>query len=293
MRLRWDDVRYFLAASEEGSFSAAARVLGVEQSTVSRRIAALEEELGGALFVRGRGGLVATERGAQILPLARDVQRSMLELVDASSQEVEGVVRVATTEGVALFGLIPALPELYARHPGLRVHLVTGFDVSDLTRRQADIALRFARPTQADLVFRQLATIPYGAFATREWAERAPEELDWLDIDLGPIATPRPPITPARPPVLVTDSYVALLQAARHGLGAALFIHPLGAAFDDLVELDLPGAIPAPIPTYLVGHTANRHTPRVAAVWSFLEEWVERDLVGARANERDLIVPGA
>jgi DNA-binding transcriptional LysR family regulator len=278
MRSRWDDVRYFLAASEQGSFSAAARALGVEQSTVSRRIAALEEELGGALFVRGRSGLVATERGAQILPLARDVQRSMLELVDASAQEVEGVVRVATTEGVALHGLVPALPELLSRHPGLRVRLVTGFGVSDLTRREADVALRFARPTHADLVYRQLATLPYGVFAAPRWSGCAPEDLDWLDIDLGAIATPRPPRDPSRPPALVTDSYVALVQAARHGLGAALLTRPLGAAFDDLVELDLPAPLPDPIPVFLVGHTANRHTPRVAAVWSFLEEWVAREL---------------
>ena len=109
MELKWDDVKVFLAACEEGSFSAAARALGVEQSTVSRRIAALEDGLGGALFVRGRGGLVLTDRGAQVAPLARDARRTMLELVDASTQEIDGLVRVAMTEGLAAYGLIPAL----------------------------------------------------------------------------------------------------------------------------------------------------------------------------------------
>ncbi len=155
-QLEWEDVRLFLAVAERGSFSAAGRALGIEQSTVSRRIAQFEARLAIGLFERRANGARLTAFGEKLLVRARAMAREVQGLEDDLShheREVRGEVRLALTESIAVHAVVPfVLPALLERYPELRVSLLTSYEVADLGHREAELALRFFRPTTGDLV---------------------------------------------------------------------------------------------------------------------------------------------
>jgi DNA-binding transcriptional LysR family regulator len=170
----WDDIRIFLAAARAGGMSAAARGLAIRQSTVSRRVAALERRLGAAVFDRTAVGLVLTALGRRVLAAAGDAEGALRRVTDAPLAEeraVAGRVRLALTETMASLLVLPrVLPALLARHPALAVDLVTGDTAADLARREADVAIRFFLTPRGDLLTRRVATLPTAPVARRELA---------------------------------------------------------------------------------------------------------------------------
>ncbi|HEU4533424.1 MAG TPA: LysR family transcriptional regulator, partial [Polyangiaceae bacterium] len=157
--LPWDDVRLFLALCRSRTVGAAAGQLGVDASTVSRRLAALEQALAATLFDRGREGISPTKAAEDLLPVAEEIEAAMNRFASAAEgleREVAGLVRVTCPPDVADMVVVPLLPELLGRHPALRVELIPGETVLDLTRREADVALRTVRPTRGDLVVTRL-----------------------------------------------------------------------------------------------------------------------------------------
>lgn len=277
--LRWNDLQIFLAAQQAGTFSAAARALGVEQSTVSRRIASLEEALGAALFLRSRQGLVLTERGEQVLPLAVEVEQRVLEIAELGHlARVEGTVRVALTESMAVYGLPAALDELLAAHPALRLQLSSSMSASDLGRREADIAVRLFRTTRGDLVSKRVVLLPNGIWAHPRWRDRPWDELEWvgLDRDPGPSRSSAwIAAHAAREPRVTTNGFIAMVEAIGHGVGAGIVPDAIARRNPDLVRLLSPAPPPPPSSVYLVAHRASRQVPRIAAVWRFLESHLQ------------------
>lgn len=170
--LDWNDVRFFLAVARERSFARAAVTLGVDQTTVGRRIASLEEKLSVSLFTRGSRGLELTIAGERVVASAERMEESALEL---SAQAVDpeaicrGVVRIATTEGLAERFVIPALRNVQLQHPNIEAILVTGWTCADLRRGEADVAVRLIRPTDPRLAFRKLAEFSFCLYASREY----------------------------------------------------------------------------------------------------------------------------
>lgn len=274
--LKWDDLQVFLVAHASGSFSAAARQLHMEQSTVSRRIAALESALGSAVFLRSRQGLVLTDLGERILPLALEARQRVEELASISrGDRVDGVVRLALTESLAVYGLTGLLGDLLGAHPGLRLHLVNSTTLSDLSRREADIALRLARTARGDLVTKSVAQLPNGIWGHARWADVGWGELEWVSLsaDIGEgRAHGWVEANAARTPRLVTNGFLAMVEAMRHGLGVGLVPDALAAQVPGLVRIDQDGHSAPPTSVYLVTHRASRGVPRIAAVWSFLEQ---------------------
>lgn len=279
---RWDDLRIFLAAFRDGSCAAAGARLGVNPSTISRRISALEAELGVRLFDRTPEGLVPTAAAEEILPRAELFEVTAVELIDAVKgldTRLEGVVRIASPYLIASELVAPSLPAFLAERPGLRVELIAGDAVVDLTRREADLALRFVRPERGDLIVRRVATLRFEVFGSKSYLDahrdRPPEELAWLDWDTAQAHLPDAAWLrtefPGVEPVLRTNSLGVRLRAACAGLGVAVFARPLAALYPELTVLEGLGTIPE-LPVWLVGHRALRNLPRIKAVWAFLEE---------------------
>lgn len=279
---RWDDLRIFLAAFREGSCARAGTRIGVNQSTVSRRIAALESALGVRLFDRTPEGLVPTAAAEEIVPRAELFEATAAELVDAVEgldTSSSGVVRIASPFLIASELLAPALPEFLAERPGLRVELIAGDALVDLTRREADLALRFVRPDRGDLIVRRVGTLRFDVFGTKSYLDahrgESPAELAWLDWDSGQAQLPdaawlRAEL-PGVEPVLRTNSLAVRLRATCAGLGVAVFARSLATQHPELQALN--GLSPMPeIPVWLVGHRALRDLPRIKTVWAFLEE---------------------
>ena len=139
--INWDDLRYFLAVAEEGSLSAAARILRVNPATVSRHVDALEERLSVRLFDRRQDGYGLTQAGEKLLDRARTIETEMFMLArafDAEDRGLTGIVFVTATESLTVPFLIPNLSLLKARHPGIRLQLVSEYRMLNLSRREAD-----------------------------------------------------------------------------------------------------------------------------------------------------------
>ena len=168
--LDWDDLRYFLAVAHEGTLARAATALGINATTVGRRLTALEERVGARLLDRTPTGFVLTSAGRDLLPHAERMQAEALSLereVLGRDQHASGVVRVTATEMLATRFITPHLQRLHARYPAITLELeCTNRNVS-LARREADIALRLAKPHEENVVTRRLSPIPLALYATR------------------------------------------------------------------------------------------------------------------------------
>jgi DNA-binding transcriptional LysR family regulator len=184
--LDWNDLRYFLAVARAGSTLAAGRELRTSQTTVARRIAALERALGFPLFEKRQAGYALTPAGEELLDRAEQVEASAARFADAAaahSREVSGTVRI-TTEEIYAVGLIsPFLRDLHDRYPDIMIELDTAQAVRDLGSGEADIALRSSSEDQpSGLVGRRLGVDDWTLYCSREYAARngAPASVEEL-----------------------------------------------------------------------------------------------------------------
>ena len=240
----WDRVRVFHAVAHAGSFTRAADRLGLSQSAISRQIGALEEDLATSLFHRHARGLVLTEQGEILLHTADEVAKRMASVQTAlgdSRDSAAGHLRVNTTIGIATVWLVGHLAEFLERHPDIRVSLIIGDNDVDLSMREADVAIRLARPTQPDLIQRRLMTVHTHIYGSRSYLERhgipqTYEELDQHRLiaygeDQGlPLAALNWVLTAGREedevaapriPSLTVNNVFGMLRAADTGLGLA------------------------------------------------------------------------
>ncbi|MER7772300.1 LysR family transcriptional regulator [Kitasatospora sp. NPDC096140] len=175
-RLRADDLRYLLAVARTGRLVAAADALGVDHTTVSRRITALERSLGVRLMERGTEGWALTEAGKAVAQGARAIEDALVHVVDAVSGQdapsLHGTVRVSAPDGFGTLVVTPALARLRRHHPGLQVELITA--TRQLTLRPAgfDLALAIGRPPRSRLVTEHLTDYALGLYASEEYLAR-------------------------------------------------------------------------------------------------------------------------
>lgn len=178
--MNWDDTRIFLALTRTPSLRAAARSLGVDQATVGRRLNALESELGAKLFLRAKDGYLLTAAGETALAAARRMESAALELrtkIEGQDEHPGGLVRVTSTDSIAIDLLLPAVERLQQQWPNIRVDLEVSTQLLSLSRRQVDIAFRNVRPDAPDLVVRRVAAWPVGLFASEAYLARFGEPV--------------------------------------------------------------------------------------------------------------------
>ena len=172
--MNWDDARIFLAVARSGQILGAARALGLNHATVARRLTTLEAALGSTLFRRKTNGTELTAEGERFLSFAETMESASLAATEAAGADsaVEGTVRVGAPDGFGVAFLAPRLPELVARHPGLRVELVPVPRAFSLSRREADIAVTLERPREGRLVARKLTDYRLGLYAAQGYLTR-------------------------------------------------------------------------------------------------------------------------
>ena len=284
----WDQVRLFLALMRARTLAGAGKRIELDASNVSRQLVRLEEAIGVPLFDRTRDGLVPTSAAENLLTHAEEVELGVARFAAASARvetTVEGVVRITAPPGVADTFVAPLLKELHLRHPALAIELDASVGYADLTRREADLALRTARPTSGELWVTQVVATREVPMASADYARevgrlRAFEDARWIawGDELAHLPGPRwlRVHAPAVVPVLRSNHFASLLAATRSGLGVAVLPEPylltglvpmahgkrLSAAWAALPATEL----------WLVAHQALRRVPRVAAVWDFLLE---------------------
>jgi DNA-binding transcriptional LysR family regulator len=275
----WDDVRFFLTICQEGSLSAAARTLGVDHSTVGRRLAAFEGLLGTKLIGRTPEGLLITPAGRQILADCETMEAAAIAVQRrAAGQDTRaaGLVTVATSESLAFQLIAPAIAELRSTHPELRVNVRVGFRLLDLSRRQADIAVRLSRPTEYPLIGKKLGSYGITLYASRNYLEKhgVPKRGQGLKghsliAYLVPVSLSGSPfmgeIFDDSQIVFKSNSTFAQLAAVADGLGLA----ELPCCVADLrqeVRRVWPNEPPALCSTWLVAHEDLRRATRIRLV---------------------------
>lgn len=269
----WDDLRYFLAVSDAGSLSGAARATDVEHTTVARRVEALEAALGTRLFDRFPKGWSLTAAGAALLPHARKMEDDMHALmrVASGSSVLSGSVRVSAPPALAAYLLAPRLRATLRRLPGIEIDLRGEARRTDLTRREADIALRFERPTAPGLAARRLATIGYSLAASAAYlAEHTSAQWEFVGYDALLQDTPQhrwlEEMRGARRYSLRSNDLGALYQAALAGCGVAVLPqYMLDAGGDALIAIATP-ACPVKRALWIVMHDDVRRSTPVRAV---------------------------
>lgn len=170
----WGDFRVVLALAESGSVAGAARALQLDTSTISRRLVALEEAIGAPLFLRSPRGLTATREGEVMTSAAREMAESVRKgclQVKAARQGTEGHVRITTVNSLVA-ELVPVLGKLKQDYPKLHVEVLANDEIADLARGEADIALRMVRPSELDLVTRQVSEYGWGLYAPPSYIEK-------------------------------------------------------------------------------------------------------------------------
>jgi len=280
----WDGFRYFLAVARTGRVAIAAKRLGVEHSTVSRRLDALETELGTRLFFRTVAGYRLTPDGEAALASAEameSAERNLRAHVGESSGRTAGLVRLALLDEFASHWLAPLLPAFRARYPDIELEVITGIQQLDLSRGEADLAVRTPRPRQTELSALKLGSATMGLYVSkalavgrRLWVEdvasaRGLPLLVYVSAH-GALqaASWFQPLLAAGPIGLVTNSTHALLASARAGLGIAVLPRMMACMYDDLVPVsdDL-----ARHDHWLVAHPDVRREPKTRAVADFLK----------------------
>jgi DNA-binding transcriptional LysR family regulator len=285
----WDKMRVFHAVAEAGSFTHAGDALNLSQSAVSRQIGALEASLNTTLFHRHARGLVLTEQGEMLYRTAHEVLAKVAfteALLADSKDKPSGELKVTTTVALGSIWLAPRIKEFLEIYPDIMVTLLLDDAELDLSKRDADVAIRMRQPVQSDLVHRKLITVHYHIYAAPDYLRRhgtprtledlgkhrlvvygdnaptALADLNWLVSGEGKgIAPPRP--------ALQINNIFGIKQAVQSGVG-------IGALPDYMVHGDntlvrIMPDVPAPtFEAYLVYPEELRHTKRLAVFRDFL-----------------------
>lgn len=299
--MHWDDLRYVLAVARDGSLSGAARALGVNHSTVFRRLGAIEKRLGVRLFERLPTGYVPTVAGEEVAGEAGQLEEQVQGLerrVIGRDLRLSGTIRLTTTEGLACRLLPPHLTAFRTEYPGIELELVVNNENLSLTKRDADVAIRSTNEPPEELVGRRVATIAYAIYAAREYLQDQAVDFstsDWVGLDESLTGT-----TPGRwlkqrypgiQPRYRVNSMLVIMEAVRAGAGLAILPCLLGDS-SDLVRVS--GILPElATGLWLLTHPALRKSARIHAFLSFLAERIARDRAHLEGDIPSPNSPGA
>lgn len=280
----WNQARAFLVTVEEGSLSAAARELGMTQPTVGRQVSALEQELDVVLFERIGQKLVLTPSGLELVEPMRQMADAATRVslsASGQSQNIEGSICITASEIHAAYLLPPIIKKLRQTQPGIDIELIASNATSDLSRREADIAVRSFRPTQAELIAKKIKDVPARLYATAEYLNRigspeTPADLnkaefigfDRTDMLINGYNELGLSLTQKNFPI-ITENHLVHWEMVKKGLGIGIVPQDIGDA-EPLVQLVLPTLEPITFPIWLTSHRELKTSRRVRLVFDLL-----------------------
>ncbi len=281
-------MRSFLAVIERGSLLAAARHLGVSQPTLGRHVAELERQLGTVLFERTGRGLVATSTARSIADQARAMAENAEAIgrtLTSQSRQLSGSVRITASQTVATHLLPPLLARFREREAGMAIDVIASNAVSNLLRREADIAVRMVRPAQSSVVARRFGEVQIGAYARKDYLRRrgVPRTLpdlmrhDLMGLDQDDLIIRGFASSGHRIErdsfVFRSDDHLVLWQAVRAGIGIG-FAATWLADRDSSLERVLPDLSMPRLPVWLAVHREIRSSARIRVLYDFLAETI-------------------
>ncbi len=276
-QIDWDDLRHFLALAQAGTFLGAARQIGVEHATISRRVAALEKGLDRKLVDRRGRRVILTADGEQIARHAALVAQQMAvieQLGRASATETRGHVRISAPPALSSVLLAKPVAAIRRAHPGVEITLVGEKRLASLNRREADIAVRMSRPEDGDYAITKVGQMAFHLYASKAYLETVPEaQWTFIGYDEGMNASPQQlrllELAAGRP--IAIRSSVLEFQAAAARLGGGVVLLPdfAVADADDLRRIE--DEAPLTREVWLVVHAEIKDVPAVRVVMEGLK----------------------
>ena len=285
----WQDVRIFVALARHGSLSATARALSVNHATIARRLHSLEESLGEKLMERRPEGYVLTPTGTHALDAANGMEQAV-QILGRGIQDgtLTGRVRINASPGLSSGFLVSRLPTLAVRYPRLDIDLAPALRSISLERHEADIAIRFDKPEDGDVIARPLPTVGYGFYGTEEACQAAEAGGDLVFIGFNEADSHLSAATwmvrrfpRARVAFRAKDQFLQAI-AARSGVGLALIPHFIGRA-DPLLRVCSLGAVPSSREVFLLTRSRDRKDSAIQIVTD--------EILSMFEQERDLFAP--
>ena len=286
----WDDLRHFLAVARKGSTMAAAKALGVSQSTVHRRLQALENRLGRQLVKRHPTGYRLTELGEKVRSYAEGVEDAVAAFerrLAANENELTGIIRFTCPEAVGYRLMRSSLPEKFnTLFPALRIEFIMSDTLVDLAKGHADVAIRAAAPTDNELIGRKIADSPWAVYASHSYVSRhgRPERKEDInqhtvvrfagEMSDHPAARWLRSVAPNARVGAHATSLPTMILAVRSGIGLAPLPLIVGENESDLVRLLGPFS-DLNTQFYLLMHQDMKRTPRVRAFFDFIVDEVK------------------
>ncbi|MET4579986.1 LysR family transcriptional regulator [Ottowia thiooxydans] len=285
-KIDWNQLRAFLETAETGSLSAAARKLGLTQPTLSRQVAAIEQRMGVTLFERVGKAMALTPTGLDLLEHARAMGAAAEALGMAAtgrSQTVGGVVTVSATDMVAFYLLSPLVRQLREQEPRITIEVISSDALSDLLRREADIAIRHVKPEQPELIARLIRQAEANFYASEDWVKihghpRSAEEaahLPFVGADrsgqfLAYLRQHGLPVSEVNFSCY-SDHTVAHWALVRQGMGIGAMMDKIARETPGMVRVldDVPPVI---FPIWLVTHRELRTSRRIRVVFEALAQ---------------------
>lgn len=286
IKFDWNRARAFLVTAEEGSLSAAARALDMTQPTLGRQVAALEAELGVLLFERTNSGLILTQSGHELMVQVQamgDAATNLSRLASGHAETVEGNVCISATEMIAAFTLPAIIEKLRKKWPKIHIEIIASSNTSDLSRREADIAIRNYRPTQQELIAKRVENNLGHLYASKNYLQtlerrQTPQDLNNA-VFIGSDHSNRVitylnkmgfELSPNNFPVIAANHLVQW-EMVKQGIGIGFMTADIGDT-EPLVERVLP-ALPAfETEIWLVAHRELKTSRRLRIVFDYLAE---------------------
>ena len=253
--MEWSDIRIFLAIARARTLNGAARTTGQSQPTMGRRLKALESALGHALFQRGAEGFVLTDEGAALLPHAERMEDESLSFereLAGQEQQLEGQLRVSSSDWFGVHMLTPVFAEFVKAHPRVTIELVTDARLFNLARREADLAFRIQPFAEPDVIQRRLTTVRYGLYAAKGRARPLAADgsgCTLITLDAAyrdfPDARWLKQTLPKAHVAFTSNSREAQARMCASGIGLAVLPRPLGDNFGGLRLVKLASTPPS------------------------------------------------
>lgn len=278
----WDDLRLLLAIGRSRSIGEASRKLAVNQTTIGRRLEQCEARFGTRLFERSRGSLNPTEAGSHLLSHAERIEREVLAAqakVSGLDQKAEGTVRLTSVPLLINHVLAPALPELLAEHPNLHLELIADARDLSLTKREADFAVRLARPSrEAQILVQKLGELSYGLYGA---AKPQSDQKSWIVYEQAMAHLPHAKWLAAQcgdqnKSVAVNDAET-IVACLRSGFGRSLLPSAFAERMDGLVRLETTSP-PPKREVWLLSHPEQKTLMRTQAVAAWIKRAMQQAL---------------
>jgi DNA-binding transcriptional LysR family regulator len=286
--MNWDDARVYLAVARLRTISKAADELGIGVATVSRKIERLEKCLKVPLFTRHQTGYHLTTEGQNLFPVIEAMETAAYSVNTISNfdNEIQGSVKIATSDNIANLILIPALPKLLHENNRLSVEISTGFTTLNLHGHEADIAIRMVKPERGNVTIRKLGALGYGLYCSVEYYEQKADSLNNKHFSDHPFVTWSDTfhhfpayqwtlkLLNGKRPIIMTSSLINQVSAVRSGIGLCVLPHFL-AISENLICLDK--ELPLTQDIWIVIQNDVRVSKRVRIVADFLADTIQNN----------------